>query len=103
MLGPAKYHIARSASNNYPVYTDYKRGGNLHTTVVRKITGDVQALRDELRLFLGKQDDQIFVNNLTKQVIVKVCVHVCGDLSCGKIKMLTVMGRDIMYRKLLRF
>lgn len=70
-LSPARYHVARSRSDNIPVYSDYKRGGNLHQTTVRKITGDLQALRDELKLYLDKQDKDIRVNVLTKHVVVK--------------------------------
>ncbi|KAF1928925.1 Img2-domain-containing protein [Didymella exigua CBS 183.55] len=70
-LSPPRYHIARSANRNLPVYTDYKRGGNLHLTTVRKVTGDLQALRDELRSWLAKKDEDVKINTLTQQVIVK--------------------------------
>ncbi|KAF2869032.1 mitochondrial large subunit ribosomal protein-domain-containing protein [Massariosphaeria phaeospora] len=75
-LPPPKYHIARTASKNLPIYTDYKRGGNLHLTTVRKITGDMAALRDELRVFLNKKDEDVKVNTLTAHVIVKGHHHV---------------------------
>ncbi|KAJ4344982.1 54S ribosomal protein img2, mitochondrial, partial [Ascochyta clinopodiicola] len=58
-------------SNNLPIYTDYKRGGNLLLTTVRKVTGDLQALRDELRVWLGKKDQEVTINDLTKHVVVK--------------------------------
>jgi large subunit ribosomal protein L49 len=70
-LPPPRYHVARSASKNLPVYTDYKRGGNLHLTTVRKITGDSTALRDELRELLRKQDKDVSVNPLNGHVVVK--------------------------------
>lgn len=70
-LPPPKYHVARSKSKNLPVYHDYKRGGNLHLTTVRKITGDLSALRDELRIFLNKKDEDVKINSLTQHVIVK--------------------------------
>jgi large subunit ribosomal protein L49 len=70
-LSPPQYHVSRSANKNLPVYTDYKRGGNLHLTTVRKITGDLQALRDELRSWLAKKDEDVKINALTQQVIVK--------------------------------
>jgi large subunit ribosomal protein L49 len=70
-LPPAKYHVARTSSKNYPVYTDYKRGGNLHITTIRKITGDLSALRDELRVFLNKKNEEVRINALTQHVIVK--------------------------------
>ncbi|KAF2278497.1 uncharacterized protein EI97DRAFT_431724 [Westerdykella ornata] len=71
VLGPAKYHVERTRNNNFPVFTDYKRGGNLRTTVVRRVTGDVHALKDELRLFLGKTDDEVHLTQVSRQVIVK--------------------------------
>lgn len=40
-------------------------------TTVRKITGDLPALRDELRDFLGKKDEDVKINSLTAHVIVK--------------------------------
>ncbi|KAH7401370.1 mitochondrial large subunit ribosomal protein-domain-containing protein [Pyrenochaeta sp. MPI-SDFR-AT-0127] len=70
-LPPPKYHISRSASKNLPIYTDYKRGGNLHLTTVRKITGDLSALRDELRVLLNKKNEDVKINSLTGHVIVK--------------------------------
>jgi large subunit ribosomal protein L49 len=70
-LPPVKYHVSRSSEKNYPVYTDFKRGGNLHITTIRKITGDLSALRDELRVFLNKKDGEVRINGLTQQVIIK--------------------------------
>ncbi|KAF2011672.1 hypothetical protein BU24DRAFT_426754 [Aaosphaeria arxii CBS 175.79] len=70
-LPPAKYHVERSKSGNLPVYQDYKRGGNLHLTTIRKITGDRSALRDELRVLLGKKDEDVKINQLTKHVTIK--------------------------------
>ncbi|KAF2743660.1 hypothetical protein M011DRAFT_461502 [Sporormia fimetaria CBS 119925] len=71
VLGPAKYLVTRSANKNFPVYTDFKRGGNLKLTIVRKVSGDLAALRNELKIYLNKKEDEVFLNDLTKQVIVK--------------------------------
>jgi large subunit ribosomal protein L49 len=38
---------------------------------VRKITGDLSALRDELRVFLNKKNEDVKINSLTQHVIVK--------------------------------
>lgn len=54
-----------------PVYTDKKRGGNLRLTTVRKITGDLHALREELQMWLSKKEQDVTVNTLTGHVIVK--------------------------------
>ncbi|KAF2129880.1 Img2-domain-containing protein [Dothidotthia symphoricarpi CBS 119687] len=70
-LPPPTYHIARTNTKNLPIYTDYKRGGNLHLTTIRKITGDLSALRDELRVFLNKKNEDVRINALTGHVIVK--------------------------------
>ncbi|KAF2470374.1 uncharacterized protein BDR25DRAFT_225956 [Lindgomyces ingoldianus] len=70
-LPPPAYHVARSIKKNYPIYTDYKRGGNLHLTTVRKVSGDLNALKDELRRFLNKRVGDVTINALTKHVIVK--------------------------------
>lgn len=70
-LTPPLYHVGRSKTKNLPVYTDYKRGGNLHQTYVRKLTGDLQALRDELQSWLQKKDADITINTLTGMVVVK--------------------------------
>lgn len=70
-LSPPTYHVARSSKGNMPVYTDKKRGGNLRLTTVRKITGDLHALREELQMWLSKKEQDVTVNTLTGHVIVK--------------------------------
>lgn len=70
-LPPPKYHVSRSKNGNFPIYTDYKRGGNLHQTTVRKITGDLSQLRDELRVWLNKKNEDVKINSLTQHVVVK--------------------------------
>ncbi|OAL46246.1 hypothetical protein IQ07DRAFT_575280 [Pyrenochaeta sp. DS3sAY3a] len=70
-LPPPQYHVSRSANKNLPVYTDTKRGGNLHLTTVRKITGDLAALRDELRVHLNKPEAEVTINSLTGHVVIK--------------------------------
>jgi large subunit ribosomal protein L49 len=82
---PPKYHVQRTKSANLPIYTDYKRGGNLHLTYVRKITGDVIELRDDLRHFLRKEDADVKVNDLTKTIVIKVCLRERELESCANI------------------
>ncbi|CBX98393.1 hypothetical protein IAQ61_010490 [Plenodomus lingam] len=66
---PPKWHVSRSKSKNLPVYTDSKRGGNLRLTTVRRITGDIRALKEELGKALDS--DEVGINALTQHVIVK--------------------------------
>jgi large subunit ribosomal protein L49 len=40
-------------------------------TTIRRITGDLTALRDELRVFLNKKNEDVKINSLTQQVVVK--------------------------------
>lgn len=53
------------------MYTDRKRGGNLHQTIVRKIDGRREVLRDELRMALGLEDKNCIINGLNGHIIVK--------------------------------
>lgn len=57
------------------MYTDYKRGGNLELTIVRKVDGDLEALREGLRGVLvrvvGLDPGRVMINGLARQVVVK--------------------------------
>ncbi|KAL5121057.1 mitochondrial 54S ribosomal protein img2 [Pleosporales sp. CAS-2024a] len=66
-----KYFVARSTTGNLPVYTEFKRGGSLQLTTIRKVNGDLVQLRDELRAFLRKRIDHVTINYLTQHVVVK--------------------------------
>lgn len=65
------YYVTRTSSNELPIYTLRKRGGNMLLTRVKKIDGDVEALRDELRSTLGLEQKQVVVNALTRHVLLK--------------------------------
>lgn len=39
--------------NNLPVYTDFSGGDSKKLTIVRRITGDIEAMRDELIKITG--------------------------------------------------
>ena len=67
------YRITKTPSNNYPVYHLEKRGGNMKLTKLRKIEGDVNVLRSDLQKALGLTEQQVVINQLTRQIIVKVC------------------------------
>ena len=71
-LPQLRFHVARTPSNQLPVYQDSKRGGNLHQTLIRKISGDARALREDIREHLGLQDKDVVVNPVTGHVVVKV-------------------------------
>eukprot|EP00794_Sanderia_malayensis_P019993 gene19993-21953_t len=64
------FQIRRSRTNNLPVYTDYKTGRTRIITQVRKVSGDLKALEDCLRLKLG-DDVSYQINELTSSVKIK--------------------------------
>ncbi len=66
------YHVQRTASQELPVYHLARRGGNLHQTRIRKIRGDVTALRDDLRAFLRLKNEHAAINQITGHIILKV-------------------------------
>jgi large subunit ribosomal protein L49 len=57
------------------VYSDFKRGGNLKLTLVRRVSGEVGVLRDALREVLrasvGLEKERVVVNERTRQVVIK--------------------------------
>ncbi|KAK5125221.1 hypothetical protein LTR85_000897 [Meristemomyces frigidus] len=65
------YFVTRTPSNELPIYTLRKRGGNLKMTRVKKIDGKVDTLRDELRGVLGLQEKDCQVNPVTRHVVLK--------------------------------
>ena len=67
------YHVHRTASQELPIYHLAKRGGNLHQTRIRKIEGDRVKLRDELQESLGLKKENAVINQVTGQIVLKVC------------------------------
>jgi len=70
-VSPLPYHVQRTASQGLPVYQLAKRGGNLHQTRIRKIKGDISALRDQLRALLKIKNDHAAINQVTGHIILK--------------------------------
>lgn len=65
------YYVYRTPSKNLPIYALGKAGGNLKQTKIKKIEGDIMKLKAQLEeAFFNKE---IRVNQLTKQIIIKVC------------------------------
>jgi large subunit ribosomal protein L49 len=70
---PKPYRVTLTPSKNYPIYTLAKRGGNMKLTKLKRIEGDVNALRNDLREAFGVDDKEVTINQLTRHIIVKVC------------------------------
>lgn len=71
-FGKGKYYVARSATGNLPVYTDYKAGGNKLVTEIRKISGDIIQLRNDLQAELPQfPKDTWKVVMQSKKIVIK--------------------------------
>ncbi|KAG9657395.1 hypothetical protein KCU95_g15820, partial [Aureobasidium melanogenum] len=65
------YFVTRTPSNELPIYTLRKRGGNMRLTRVKKIDGNIDALRDALQVELGVPEAECVINRLTNHVMIK--------------------------------
>lgn len=65
------YYVTRTPSNELPIYTLKKRGGNLRQTRVKKITGSIDALRDSLQQLLAVPEKECVINRVTNHVVIK--------------------------------
>jgi len=81
------YHIHRTPSQQLPVYKLAKRGGSLKQTRLRKIEGDVKALRGDLMEALGLGEGEVKVNQLTGHVLIKVGTSI-SDTYCRGIELI---------------
>lgn len=65
------YFVTRTPSNELPIYTLRKRGGNMRLTRVKKIDGKPEVLRDELKELLGLEEKDAVINRVTGHVVLK--------------------------------
>ncbi|EPY54169.1 ribosomal protein subunit Img2 [Schizosaccharomyces cryophilus OY26] len=65
------FTITRTETANFPVYIDYKSGGNQVQTIIRRIEGDDNALLKELITDLGIPRADASINQLTKHIRIK--------------------------------
>ncbi|KAI9499230.1 mitochondrial ribosomal protein subunit Img2 [Zychaea mexicana] len=66
------YFISRTANKGLPVYTDFKNGGTQQLTIIRRVEGDAEALKNEIvELFPEAPKNFARVNPVNNQVILK--------------------------------
>lgn len=67
------YIITRTdASGSLPVYLDIKNGGTRSLTIIRRVQGDAEALRQEVAsLFPDTPKNFVTVNPINNQVVIK--------------------------------
>ncbi|KAJ2089830.1 mitochondrial 54S ribosomal protein img2 [Coemansia sp. RSA 986] len=78
------YFVNRTRFQSLPVYVDIKNGKTRKLTLVRRIEGDIQALRNELSSFLD--DGSIQIKSISNQLVIK------GDRSSEVREWLTKRG-----------
>jgi large subunit ribosomal protein L49 len=69
---PLPYRVVRTPSSKLPIYVHAKSGGTRKETKLRKIEGDIDTLRVQLRDALQVNDKDININRLTNHIIIKV-------------------------------
>ncbi|KAI7874718.1 hypothetical protein K492DRAFT_240693 [Lichtheimia hyalospora FSU 10163] len=66
------YFVARTSNNGIPVYTDFKNGGTQQLTIIRRIEGDAEALKNEIvALFPDAPNNFARVNPVNNHIILK--------------------------------
>jgi large subunit ribosomal protein L49 len=65
------YHVSRTPTNNLPVYSEFKGHRTLKLTMVRKITGDSNILRNDLEKELGLDKKTCYVKLPAGHVYMK--------------------------------
>ncbi|ROW08749.1 hypothetical protein VPNG_06381 [Cytospora leucostoma] len=65
------YLVERTASRNLSVYNDTRSGGSKKETVIKKVVGDVHALRSEITNELGFPKDTVKINPVTGHIKIK--------------------------------
>jgi large subunit ribosomal protein L49 len=70
-FGKGAYHLQRSQYGNLPIYVEYKDNDNIHTEI-RKISGDVVLLRNDLVEILDHIPKKNFkILNESKKILIK--------------------------------
>ncbi|KAL8278037.1 hypothetical protein RQP46_009497 [Phenoliferia psychrophenolica] len=68
-LSTPAYSIKRTSSGFLPVYMDVKSGGQRLTTIVRKVDGDLNALRRDLTEAMP--NIQVYTKPAARQVVLR--------------------------------
>ncbi|KAI9506088.1 ribosomal protein L49/IMG2, partial [Coemansia spiralis] len=78
------YYVHRTRFQTLPVYSDIKNGKTRKLTLIRRIEGDIGALREELSRHLD--DSSIQIKSISNQLVIK------GDRTKEVREWLTVKG-----------
>ncbi|KAK3385975.1 mitochondrial large subunit ribosomal protein-domain-containing protein [Podospora didyma] len=65
------WRVARTNAGNLPIFQQEKRGGNLPLTVIKKVEGDVAALRNELSVYLKLEHFKLRTKTPTNHIEIR--------------------------------
>ncbi|KAI9303471.1 mitochondrial large subunit ribosomal protein-domain-containing protein [Cunninghamella echinulata] len=66
------YIVSRTSNHGLPVYSEIKNGGTQQLTIIRRIEGDVEALKDEIvTLFPDAPKNHIRINPTNNHILIK--------------------------------
>ncbi|ORZ25505.1 ribosomal protein L49/IMG2 [Absidia repens] len=71
-LKDTSYIVSRTSNQSLPVYSEIKNGGTQQLTIIRRIQGDVEALKTELTtLFPDAPKNHIKINPTNNHIVIK--------------------------------
>jgi large subunit ribosomal protein L49 len=65
------YHVERTKTNNFPVYSDFKSHRTQKLTMVRRVTGDAHTLCRDLASMLNLEKGKYLVKHPSNIVVLK--------------------------------
>jgi large subunit ribosomal protein L49 len=68
---PLPYFVHRTGTNNLPVYEERKSGGSLRQTRIRKLEGNIEALRQQLIDKFELDPEKVYIGSQTKHIVIK--------------------------------
>ncbi|CAO3647003.1 unnamed protein product [Cunninghamella echinulata] len=64
------YTVSRTSNHGLPVYSEIKNGGTQQLTIIRRIEGNVEALKDEVATLFPDAPKIIFVSILPTTIFL---------------------------------
>ncbi|KAH7028891.1 mitochondrial large subunit ribosomal protein-domain-containing protein [Microdochium trichocladiopsis] len=65
------YYVGKNKFENFGVYHKTKRGGNLKTTEIKMVDGNIASLKEDLKAALELGNGDIAFNNTTRHIVIK--------------------------------
>ncbi|KAJ1326069.1 large subunit ribosomal protein L49 [Microdochium nivale] len=65
------YIVGKNKFENFGVYHKKKRGGNLKTTEIKLVDGNIESLKQDLKAALRLENGDIAFNSTTRHLVIK--------------------------------